>query len=1015
MYEGGRTSIQEHHVMIIDGIGPFSSESENKTVKNALTPISSTGCNALKFEWLTQIAAHRQQVSTLMHKIINSEASPSERHSSSVVEFHSSFAIRDRLKIQKKNLLHSISNLILASSSIEEVEERDADSIEETESHLVSWLKEKGYLALSEKLERSEGYPWNEFKKIRSPILIEQLVDIYLLCKHKKIKERETTKILNFALYLANLACSSNLKNEYTRSYEIINDAKQILGQLIYLINQDSAQAIEAIDQPHYPEVLESIREAFSNKIQDICERLQNHYLIHDATQLQDPEVALHTRIPIEIGKALLTKIGTINVGIIDSLSDIFLSHENQQINYEINLSHALTLLQHSPRLRAKFEKISIPNSTKNPSNSIIRATLGLSATEEISSLDARLTVLIAILSHLRQGGDRSCFAVSLAIEILSSHLGFCFKDLRQLLEEGKLTRRVKGVKKDIPFVKRISDENLHKEIAFNVKGKVIVKGQVRAPLWEAPGLIAACQAIGVVDPKETILAVIKKLPPLENKQSYKMEIRKLIAKICKQSSSNPSNLDALFNQACFAFSSQTTQPLLKVWENAIANMAEAEEGSMIKTAILEAILDALQFRLGELSIPPSPVLQRFFLSIQKLLYERIHLQYDPTIGAPVAGNQAIEGGFVLYNGNKRIDKEESFRLFLSDILNNASSFVRSGISSDTQNEQLNQAIEILIPYLNSTEFMVSLLARYHPSNKLAISQLTQGHALNYNLLHYTPWLTQTGNDSKALLKTYLESEKPIHSEKFIISGAEEALINIIEICKQMSDQEKELYLNNPNKLKPLCILGKHRLPFMAGNPSLSSAWQQDCSTKKWMKKYVLNPGKQIAESIIEKETQNKLIQYLKKILSHELSDETIRIILDHVQTIEDGLTIKQYRTRLLKICLGVQPLPRTLAERLARQIDTALCDSLTPEFKKKLENSAVHFADTNWCNGIQDLHFCFAVNPGTGKLELWEAQSNGSHLTALDQNYWLFNQKWEFLTMPEDLIPDDSSYLDTH
>ena len=157
---------------------------------------------------------------------------------------------------------------------------------------------------------------------------------------------------------------------------------------------------------------------------------------------------------------------------------------------------------------------------------------------------------------------------------------------------------------------------------------------------------------------------------------------------------------------------------------------------------------------------------------------------------------------------------------------------------------------------------------------------------------------------------------------------------------------------------------------------------------------------------------RQNLMQRLKEILLHEMSEEEVHRILDCVKGTQDGLTIKQYRHNILKNCHSVHPLPKVSIEKLVRQIDTALCQSLTPQLKKILEESAVHFADTNWCNGIQDLHFCFAVNPGTGELELWEAHANGTHLMALDQNYWLFNQKWEFLTMPEDLIPDDSSYL---
>lgn len=1005
--------------MLIEGGSHSTSEVDPESILAAGVLSVSQDETALKPKWLTKIAKNRQRVSKLMQKMFVEEAICDRHFLTPPNEFSPPYMILDRLQTHQKKLLHEISNLIIPTVPAGMMEEIQITP-NENKFPLFPWLREKGYLALAEKLEQETGYPWDEFKKIRSPILIEQLVDIYLLCIHKKIKIEETEKIIRFTLYLANWATSTHLREEYSQSYEVINDTKQILGQFIYLLNQDPSFALKTLNEEHYEVVLNNIKDAFSNHIPEICERLQNHYSAHYATQLQDPEIALHMRIPIEIAKALLTDIGTINIGIIDSLSDIFLSPDNTPINHDINLMHALTLLQRSPKLRAEFEKISSPHSSLNPSTNIIREVLELSPDEIIGPLDGRLTALIAILSHLRQGGDRSCFAVSLAIEILSSHLGYCFKDLRQLLEEGKLTRRVGKIKKDIPFVKRISDKDLHKIITFNEEGKLMINDQREAYLWESPGLLGACRSIGVADPKTTLLAVIQNLPRPEEGKSYTIEIKGLIAKICEQLRSESfdlAELDQLYNQACFAFSSQTTQPLLKVWENSIANMAEAQEGSMIKTAILESILDSLQFKLGQLAIPPSLLLQRFFLCTQQLLHDGIQLQYDPIVQGFEEGNHSSnEGGFVLYYNNERIGDVAAFRLFVRNILEETNQHLLRRFSfSDLENMQLRNALDVLISHLNSEEFIGYLLSRYHPSNKIAVGQSSHAHPIVYNHLRYTPWLTQTGNDSKALLKIYLESDTPIQSEKFIVSGAEEALTKIIEMCKHMSEDEKKLYLNNPNKLKPLCILGKHRLPFMAGNSSLSSAWKQECSTQSWIENVVLNPGKKIADTIIDPLSKQNFIGYLEKILPYDLSNEAKQHISNQLRERQDDLTIKEYRNSVLALCLSMHTFSKGAAEVLTRHIDTALCNSLVPELKKILEESAVHFADTNWCEGIQDLHLCFAVNPGTGKLELWEVQSNGTHLTALDQNYWLYNQKWEFLTMPEDLIADDSSYLDIH
>ena len=848
------------------------------------------------------------------------------------------------------------------------------------------------------------------------------------MCDKKKIDDEEKEKIIRFALHLANIANSSYLKTSFSPHHQMINDTKHLLGQLIFLINQSPDLAIEAVNEPNDQLILGRMKETFENKILDICQRLQNHYLLHEATQLQDPNIALHTKIPFEIGRALLNETGTINTGIIDFLSDIFLTNDTCPVNYEINLSHGLTLLQRSPKLRSEFEQIYAPNSPNSPSIPVIRATLGLSPYEEIGFFETRLTALIAILSHLRQGNDRSCFAVSLAIEILSSHLGFCMKDLRQLLVEGKLTRRVKEVKKDIPFMRKINDENLKNEVTFNRAGEILIQDQVQGTLWEAPGLNSAFQTLGAGDLKKIVQIFTEKHFSETEKESSKIEIRVLIMKLCEElilHNFSDSSLYDLYTEACFAFSSETTQPLLKIWENAIANISEVSDAGMIKSSILDSTLHAFYLSLQQSSVPPTPILEEFLQKFYQVLAKNIQLQYDPMVtqGQRIEDGEPVEWGFVLYSDQHQIKNENEFRQFLGDLLQNVKKSIKKENGSKQNYNSFRQIIKILAEHLKSTKFILNLLSRYHPSNKKIIDDLPHDRSLNLKQLKFTPWLTQTGNNSKSLLEMYLESEKSISAERFIASGAQEALTNIIEMCKQMSPQEKENYIQNPNKLTPLCILGKHRLPFMAGNLSLANAWQKECPTQVWIDNVVITPGERLAESPMNHETKENFIAELETLFPRHFPQETIPLILERIYHIQgeslsdeepQEVSIQDYRNQVLGACLEIGGLSKSAVERLTRQIDTALCSSLTPDLKKILTDSAVHFADTNWSKDIQDLHFCFAVNPGTGKLELWEIESDGTHLTALDQNYWFFNQKWEFLVMPEDLIPDDSTILDT-
>jgi len=55
-----------------------------------------------------------------------------------------------------------------------------------------------------------------------------------------------------------------------------------------------------------------------------------------------------------------------------------------------------------------------------------------------------------------------------------------------------------------------------------------------------------------------------------------------------------------------------------------------------------------------------------------------------------------------------------------------------------------------------------------------------------------------------------------------------------------------------------------------------------------------------------------------------------------------------------------------------------------------------IHFADTNLHSGVHDVHFCFLVNPGSGKVEVWQVNDDNSGLTPLDQRHVCKNARWE-------------------
>jgi hypothetical protein len=849
-------------------------------------------------------------------------------------------------------------------------------------------LKDKGYLHVAEQIYLKKGYPWEDIKSISNPLLMEQILQFYQLCCHKQLSTEMSKELIDFALKIGHLEVPLELKDD---SFELEN--MQVLGQMIYLVNVDPNMAYMCIIQVDYHQAKVQIEKKFEFEMQKTRLHLQSILQAHRETHIQSASIAWHTQLPKEIAKLLLLQTGTLNIGIIDALIKSFIISPATPLNYEINLMFALKFLQRSAPLRAEINKIQAPIAL--PSNDIIRATLGLFPEDKITDFETKLTILSALFSHLRQAQDGSCFATSVAIEMLSSHLGFCFKDFQQILYESKLTRSVHHIRKDIPFIRRIQDEDLNKKIEINSHGYLqLSKRYAGGALWEAPGIKAACMAIGIRDTRQAVMDALKDSNLIDG-NFKQLSINEILQKICTQK--NPALAGQLFDQACFAFSSQTTHPLLKIWENAIATMSELQESSMIKKNILQSTLYALQLKLTQLKTPPSIPIQKFFLQLQKDLYESISLRYDPT--AKWDKESKTYGGFILYQNDQCVDSQDVFINFIQSQLQSADQILEK---REPENSNIYKNLsQTLLTYVKSGDFLHYTLLKYHPSN----------YSLNGEVVNqrFTPWKTATGNDSKRVLEVYLESENPLHNEHFSNESAEKRLIQMIQFGQKMDKKEKIAYAHNPYKMGQLRLLGHHTGSLMLGHPTLARAWQQEEQASIWLEKMILQPGKAIADQPIDAITrQNFLKKMEKEILPLFISQKNIRKYIKAFKSIADPISIKAYRSALLEIFQQLDYSNTRLSDKISLRVDAALCQSLEPILKKNWESLVIHFADTNWQRDSQDLHFCFVVNPGTGFLEMWMHSDDGLYVRALNQKNWLLNQEWEICQIPNELAPDD-------
>jgi hypothetical protein len=95
-------------------------------------------------------------------------------------------------------------------------------------------------------------------------------------------------------------------------------------------------------------------------------------------------------------------------------------------------------------------------------------------------------------------------------------------------------------------------------------------------------------------------------------------------------------------------------------------------------------------------------------------------------------------------------------------------------------------------------------------------------------------------------------------------------------------------------------------------------------------------------------------------------------------------------------------------------EIEKALADAISdPTLKAKVRGSlrpegapGIVFADTNWEDGDQEIHFTMVVNPLNDELEMWQVNGDGSNPRPLDQAQWVTNRHYAMPKNPTQVSP---------
>ncbi len=319
------------------------------------------------------------------------------------------------------------------------------------------------------------------------------------------------------------------------------------------------------------------------------------------------------------LAKLLINEQGIINLSVIPKLlvnlkKNLHSLGPNRQYDSKrnVNTYHALTYLAENKQAVNLIQSVDKP--LNNPKiDQLIRDTLSLSSSQNLTNAHARRAVLSAWLCTLRQNVG-SCFATAPGIIVHDEQPDGFLNDLISLISTGQLKRTFGGVEYSVPLSLSWGAGDLKKRFPLQL-GSDFEESTILA----SPGLEAAFESAKLIDANqkgEAKLAQIKTLIRSAFKEtedqvntiwtSAEEIIRNVLLNMLNLTNQDISDYEnrpkamiygslmmqstkesgktglcsqfvTLFSQACDAFKGLSDNALLKAWEFSLASFAETK------------------------------------------------------------------------------------------------------------------------------------------------------------------------------------------------------------------------------------------------------------------------------------------------------------------------------------------------------------------------------------------------------------------------------------------------------
>ena len=788
-----------------------------------------------------------------------------------------------------------------------------------------------------------------------------------------------------------------------TKGTQSPQNTRKILGEIIYLAEHDFQETEKLVAGKDTQRVCAALSARFQAALQAHNDRLVKKKAELQANGIQDMQVWISIKKPIEIAKVLITSTGFFNRAIIEQVKKAFLV-SGVHAEYERDIACGLDSLKNAQELQQKIEAITKPAAGYYDSNIVIRATLGLAPNEVVTDAHAKMTAISAELSNMRQGPVGNCFAAFLAYELLEMRPDKCLDDFTALLKNDELIRIVEGSPKEFEYVLDISDDDIRKEFTLTPNWKI--KG-TQVSIWMVPGIRASCKMMGIKEGQEVglIKLVIADIKKAKNEENPTLTAHKLIYEIASRLKSGP--LDVLFTLGKFAFSAETNNPLLRVWESSIAGMAEARTTDLVRSKILTCVSQALKLPLKPVTFSDSLLEQQIQATFQQVLGAKLTLRFDPSIslGGLSADGRSTDGAFVSYEGGKtsssetRIDTPDKFVTFVEHTIPLTQKALTVNLANDQDREKLVAIMQRVSTFLRDEKeaFLNLALLNYDTENRRVKNPLPN-LLQNWEKLEHTPWIDRTGDDNREVLDTYLE--RPIQTKpvSYTPKNAQDLLRFVLKFARDEQASSHFLDDEYPRTLYP-CDTPTHAFSLIPEHPTVTKAVRSDKSIDLWISENVVNPALQISQGAITEQVRTLIIDYIStKILAPEYVDSFKKLMA----TLNGELSLRAFRSKALEALRKVSHIRPSMLSQRANMLDSyilQLCAELkkTDLHMKAWVGSIVHFADSNWNDGVKDIHFCLFLNPTTEIMQFGSICDDGTGLTLLPQNDWVTNQQWNF------------------